>query len=287
VTIAAGFRFNHGALLCADTEITHGTEQKTTGSKIIPVHFATNGGSKAIFTFAGPVHYAKMAIQQCQHALATAPTERMGRSGMLDIISEELQKFHIKHIYKHPYYQMTGGPDFNLILGLLSPHEGSGLYETSDEAVIEITTVDRYACIGGGGVLARYVVSWLLIHPFLKLGDITSIATHMLREVKNWVPGCGKSSELIVLNDDGDMSNVAGMDISHIDPVADAFSSFFWGLFLETCDLSSPETAITNRLDMFRTTIAAMRRNLQAQDREQPEIRKVIKILSERNTRTF
>ena len=35
VTIAAGFKFNGGILLCADTEQTHGGVLKVSGSKLI------------------------------------------------------------------------------------------------------------------------------------------------------------------------------------------------------------------------------------------------------------
>jgi 20S proteasome alpha/beta subunit len=285
VTIAAGFSFSHGTLLCADTEITHGWELKSIGSKILPFHFASNGGSKVVFTFSGAVHYAKMAVQQCVRALAACDSTSMGRQRIVELIAEELHKFHVKHIYKHPLYMSSGGPDFNLIFAAWSQHEGAGLYETSDEAVIEVTNQDMYALSGSGSVLAKYVVSLLVRHPFLKLEEITTTATHMLAEVKRRVPGCGGHSELLVLHENGDMSNVAGFDISHVISFGEHFHSSFWGLFLEACDPSTPDKQISERFDMFRDVIDAMReqRKKELED-PRPEMRKLIQALSERKT---
>jgi len=285
VTIAAGFKFHGGTLLCADTEITHGWELKSVGSKILPVDFASNGGSKAVFTFSGAVHYAKMAIQQCTRTLAACDSTCMGRQRMVGLIAEELHKFHIKHIYKHPLYMRSGGPDFNLIFAVWSQHEGVGLYETSDEAVIEITNQDIYALMGSGAVLAKYVVTLLVRHPFLKLEDIATAATHMLAEVKRWVPGCGGHSELLALRDNGEMSNVAGFDVSHVVEFGEQFHSSFWGLFLEACDPSTPDQQISERFDGFRRVVNGMREHRKQElEDPRPEMRKLIKVLSERKT---
>lgn len=285
MTIAAGFKFSGGTLLCADTEITHGWELKTVGSKILPVHFASNGGSKAVFTFSGNVAYAKMFIQQCIRILAACDSTSMGRQKIVETVAEQLHNFRAKHIYRHPLYVNSGAPDFDLIFAIWSQHEGSGLYETSDAAVVETTNQDMYALSGAGSVLAKYVVSMLVQHPFFKLQDITTTATYMLGEVKRWVPGCGGHSELLVLDEYGDMSNVAGFDISHVAAFGEEFHSSFWGLFLEACDPSTPDHEMAKRFDMFKMVIEAMREQRRRETEEpRPEMRKLIKVLSERKT---
>jgi hypothetical protein len=211
----------------------------------------------------------------------------MGRQRIVDTIAEELHKFHTKHIYKHPLYMSSGGPDFSLILALWSQYEGTGLYETSDEAVIEITNQDMYALSGSGAVLAKYVVTLLARHPFFKLEDITTIATHMLSEVKRWVPGCGGHSELLVLDENGEMSSVAGFDISHVVGFGEEFHSAFWGLFLEACDPSTSDKQMGQRFEMFRSVIDAMREHRKRDLADpRPEMRELIKALSERKTQT-
>ncbi len=42
MTIAAGFRFSDGLLLCADTQITHTSYMKLNDSKIVAIDFASN-----------------------------------------------------------------------------------------------------------------------------------------------------------------------------------------------------------------------------------------------------
>src|SRR5690242_15446901 len=58
VTIAAGFRFADGVLLCADTQITYEGIAKVSGTKILPFEFKRSG-VKVVFTFSGDVSYAK------------------------------------------------------------------------------------------------------------------------------------------------------------------------------------------------------------------------------------
>jgi len=69
VTIAAGFRFADGVVLCADTQITYQGVAKVSGTKIFPFEFKRNG-SRAVFTFSGDLKYAKGGITKCVRAIA-------------------------------------------------------------------------------------------------------------------------------------------------------------------------------------------------------------------------
>ena len=138
MTIACGLKFSEGVLVSADTEMTYGGELKDRASKIFAYEFESNGGGRAVFTYSGAAHYAKMAIQECERVLRQKPEEEMTRLGMLNAVGNHLYEFHHRHIYKHPFYQAIGGPDFSLILSLWSRHDGLGLYETSGDAMIEV-----------------------------------------------------------------------------------------------------------------------------------------------------
>jgi 20S proteasome alpha/beta subunit len=282
LTIACGLKFAEGVLVCADTEMSYGGELKARATKIFAYEFESNGGSKAIFTYSGAAHYAKMLIQQCEYILQQQPPERMARQGMLNIIQNELYKFHHKHIYKHPQYQMVGGPDFWLVLALWSPTDGLAIYESSDEAIVEVTDSDMYACIGAGATLARYLLHSLMMHPYLKLADVSTIGTFVLAEVKAWIQGCGGGSELIAIRKDGDLSGIGWFDISHVDPFSEVFQQSMKQLFLRACDLEERDEEITQHMNALAMQIDSLRNHLRTENRRNLGLRDLVDALTKR-----
>ena len=93
MTVAAGFRFADGLLICADSRITYGTEFKSRGSKIFPYRFKASG-NKAIFTFSGDVAHARMCIQKAGRALADSPSDSWTLEMMHDTLAEQVHEFH-------------------------------------------------------------------------------------------------------------------------------------------------------------------------------------------------
>jgi len=282
VTSACGLKFSEGVLICADTEMSYGGELKAQGIKIFPYEFDSNGGSRAIFAYSGATHYAKMLIQQCEYVLQRQLPDKMTRQGMLDTIKDELCKFHHEHIYKHPQYQMIGGPDFWLVVALWSPTDGLGVYESSDDAIVEVTDSDMYAAIGAGAMLARYLLHSLMMHAYLKVADIATVATFVLAEVKAWIQGCGGGSELVILKNDGELSGIGWFDISHIDPFSEVFQQSMKQLFLRACDLEAPDGEITEHIQMLATQIDGLRNRFRTESEKNSGARALMKALTTR-----
>lgn len=282
MTIACGLRFSEGVLICADTEMSYGGELKAQATKIFIYEFESNGGSRAIFTYSGAAHYAKMMIQECEYILQRQPPEKMTRQGMLDTIKNELYKFQHKHIYKHPQYQMIGGPDFWLTVALWSPSDGLAVYESSDDAIVEVTDSDMYACIGAGATLARYLLHSLMMHPYLKVADIATVATFVLAEVKAWIQGCGGGSELVVIRNDGELSGVGWFDISHIDPFSEVFQRSIKQLFVKACDLEEPDEEITEQIKALGMQIDGLRNHFRTENEKNSGMRTLMKALATR-----
>lgn len=259
MTIAAGFRFAEGVLICADTEISAGTA-KYQASKIFAYDFVSNGSnSKAVFAFSGSVHYAQMAIQRCQRALSARPQDKMTRGGMADTIADSLHSFHMKYVLKHPEYRLPGGPDFWLVIGLWSPDDGLGLYDTEGAAIREIGFREFYSCTGVGRDLGRYLLRHVMPHPHLKLADVTVAALHMLRDVKTAISGCGGTSEMLVIKEDGFISEPGAVDISHAYGEMEHFDATYKHLLLAACDLDTKDENVRERLDGLWMAIEAMR----------------------------
>ena len=119
MTIAAGFRFADGLLLCADTQLTVAQFAKLSGSKIVPIDFESNGGSKVVFALTGSVPYAHMAIEHCRRALAAQPPEQMASADIALTIEDTLEGFCQDHLYKHPAFE-RGELPVQMLVGVWS-----------------------------------------------------------------------------------------------------------------------------------------------------------------------
>ena len=242
MTIACGLKFSEGVLVSADTEMTYGGELKDRASKIFAYEFESNGGGRAVFTYSGAAHYAKMAIQECERVLRQKPEEEMTRLGMLNAVGNHLYEFHHRHI-PAPFYQAIGGPDFSLILSLWSRRDGLGLYETSGDAMIEVVDDDMYACTGAGETLARYLLHSLMMRPHHSLVDIRTDQQHSYSAtVKSWVPGCGGGSGVDILWQKKATGGIGWIRYVHVNPLSQAFQQSMKQLFLRACNLEQLPT---------------------------------------------
>jgi hypothetical protein len=69
---------------------------------------------------------------------------------------------------------MPGGPDFWLIVGIWSPKDSLGLYETADAVVTEVSDGDKFAMTGIGATLGRYLAKPMMLHSGYSMSDIYS-----------------------------------------------------------------------------------------------------------------
>ena len=260
MTIAAGIRFAKGILICADSEITYGTEYKGKGSKIWPYKFKKSG-NKAIFTFSGTVALCKQCIQKIARELASAQPSSL--SDMEKTLSTKVDEFHQQYVFKHPHFGYESGPSMNLIAALWSAEEGKlGLFQSEGPNVFEVTDKEKMAITGSGGTFAQYIAGPLVPHDRMKLTDVITAAVYAIKEAKDNVPGCGKGSELIAITEDGHIGNAGYLHSSHVEDFAASFENGIKHLFVETCDLDTPEKQVKERLDGLWMVIQSTRNYL-------------------------
>jgi hypothetical protein len=214
VTIAIGFRFDGGALFCADTKFTGAMVLQD--SKIYAQPYGSQ--AKSIFVIAGNVAYARMAVRQCESAIAqlTHPTLRE----MAAVIEEQLLDVHRKHIFPHPDRGLVGGPDFWLLIGLWSPVDGLGTYYTAQTA---LSPFDAYYCVGSGDYLAHYLIKPKYEGLQHTLKQVTVIACTTLIEIKSYDADCGGDSQFRILDNDGWLGQMQQYKVS----TAETFSKKF------------------------------------------------------------
>lgn len=269
MTIAAGFRFAEGLLICADSEITHGDQLKKTGSKIFPYEFKKSG-NKAVFTYSGDVFLSKQCIRRIAHALAVHQN-KMALTEMFEVVEKQVYEFHADYIFKHPHYHYNSGPQVNLIVGVWSATDKAlALYQTNEHSLIEIPDIEPFAVTGNGQSFAAYIIKPLVPHEHMKLSDLVTVATYAIKEAKDNVPYVGKSTELITINQNGEIGNIGWLSSSHVESFTEAFAMAIKHLFVETCDLDCPDDQLQKRFESLWAVIMATRQHL-TRERKQGE----------------
>ena len=211
MTIAAGFNFTDGVLICADTK--HSGGLRLFASKVFVKDDYANG-SKSVFAYAGDMGYSRMGIQHCEAAIAKTP--RADSATLRSKVESEIAKLHREHIYRHPNFK-TGMLCVKLVIGLWSPIDGLRTYNTQDSQVMEFP---GYALAGTGDYLGHYLIRPQYVDSSSPLEIVTSIAATALASIKEFDDDCGGRTYLVVLRKDGTISPLSKLDTSRREDVA-------------------------------------------------------------------
>jgi len=247
MTIAAGFRFSDGILLCADTQHTYPGAMKLHASKIVRASFAAQGGTLMAAAISGNVPYAHMAVSHCERAILKKAPVQMNSVELVLAVEDALEDFHQRHVYGHPGFQRAGGPDFQLLVALW-PHADKNLtlLVSNDSAV---TQVIDYECVGSGSFLAHYLIPTIFRHSKMGLKDTVNIAVHVLRETKDYVDTCGGGSEFIVITKDGKFSPPGYMQISSGESLSRVYREAMRRLYVYAADLDRDKGELRKEFD--------------------------------------
>ena len=206
MTIAAGFLFNGGLLLCSDTQYTG--HIKLMGSKILPHEYSD--GSKSAFITVGHRMYSRMTVQLLEYSIEDlAPSER-SLSKIHTALVAGIQGLYKGHIFKHPRKEDIG---VQLLIGIWSMADKEiGFFSTEETAVARMY---GYDCLGSGESFAQRIIrpkykrtSHIGEKPKHTEQEVREIASQALKETKTYDAYCGGDDECLILKDDGGMSPV-------------------------------------------------------------------------------
>jgi 20S proteasome alpha/beta subunit len=216
MTIAMGFKFAEGILLCADTQHTYEGLMKTHRTKVYFYDFPNNG-SKVAFAFAGSVEYAKTAIQRLSKGIESIGKGEMDINAVRDDTQKILEGIYSRNVFPHPQFGYGGGPAFSLLIACFAGRKyGSRLFSSQESLICEVQ--DPYICLGAGAYLAEYLLK-RKFNTGMSLCEAAGLALGVLKEVKDHVDGCGGYRELVYLRHDGSDGQV--LDPDGITPLSD------------------------------------------------------------------
>ncbi len=255
MTVAAGFRFDEGLMLCTDTKHTYSGAMKLQSPKIFKTEYAS--GLKTAFCIVGSVRYCKMIVQKCESALATLAPEETSKIEVKTVVETILLTAFQEHLYKHPDFS-KGPLSVSFLIGVWSPVDGIGFYSTEDTAINELF---GYECLGQGSYLGHYLLRGLF-RDNLSIEEVSLLATHMLIQTKNYDDSCGGDSQFIWFRRDGTVSDIAYFDISQNENYSQWTENARKLIFYDIPNLKLTEAEFQSRIRAHTSHLEAIRENL-------------------------
>ena len=250
MTIAAGFQFNGGILICADRQYS-GSSIKFFDTKIIHSSVSVVDSDdvvepmQTVIAMSGTDGYMQTVADKIEMALADACTNaKNGCVNEVEAIEDALVEAYKKHIYPHPHYGYTTGPAVELLIGVWTKGSNARIFRTAETSVNELTFCDPCVFVGSGSDVARYAIRPLMelgrnLHNVLTRDECILIATHALRVAKQNDVYCGGDSEFAVLYDSGEIGGVAQGKIETLESYSETFDVILRRLFFSIADVDS------------------------------------------------
>jgi 20S proteasome alpha/beta subunit len=251
MTIAIGMVYNFGVLLCADTQ--HETYTlKTHGPKV--GSFPCPGGIVA-YAMAGHWPFAKAAVQKCEKELKKRPKESIP-----DVLEEVLEREFRKQVFQHPSATSDHSLQYWFVLSTWSADDGLKLYTTWQTSFHEVEGLE---CIGVGQDVAQYIIK-PSYYPRMSEQEALIVSTYALARAKEFVPGCGGHSQVLLMNQqDGSIRRPRPDTIQHHEKRLVDCDLQMRNLLLAATNLDLNENDFEGSLAAFNGSVRLLRRECQ------------------------
>jgi 20S proteasome alpha/beta subunit len=250
LSIAAGFNFSDGVMLCADTR--HTGMQALYASKIFRKEYPN--GAKSVFAVSGNnLAYFRMAVQECEYALGVLDAASQSTQRQMRVqVEDALKRIDEDHVQRDKENRK-----FSFVVCLYSPLEGGTLklYQTDESAIFE---APGYVCVGAGEYLAHYLIR-PMYQQGLSLEQVSTIAISALIRVKEYDALCGGRSEFIVVKNDGTTSEIGAFDIDQGEYLSEEFDRAARPLFLLLGNPALDEEEFRKAVNNFVRSIQNLR----------------------------
>lgn len=249
MTIAAGFCFNGGVLLCSDSQFTIGNA-KIDGMKIGRME---GSWGQALAVCAGNVDYATAAFQECQRR----QEYKDFKDDPIAILATTLEDYYRRNVWQNPYLS-SGGIDFDMLWAVRLKHDSRArLYRLHETAFRELGAFD---CIGAGEDIARDIASFMH-HANMPVEYAVGLAGYCISLAKRKAAFCGgKTIVRLLMNGetlDETLNDKLERLLFHMENMSGWFmwqsQKFLMGHFL------SDDATFDRQIDVFKSRLEHLR----------------------------
>jgi len=239
MTIAAGFSYQGGILLCADTQHEAGAA-KTYSAKIGMIHcpFGDIG-----YAYAGHTEFALSAKEHCAKKLKTISDPDRVIPELERILAREYRKT----VYTHPDRLTDGMIQYSLLFSVRTKTSETWLYSAHETALHEEPEVK---CIGLGSDVANSIMRSTYT-PHLTEAQAIYLATYALSQVCKYVPGCGGPLHILVLRSNGTSDFISPHKIAAIQAATEDFEVRAQRLLYAALNQQMPDNAFEQEVKSF------------------------------------
>ena len=202
MTVATGFVYDDGLVLCADTKVDYavkGNESK------LPFLTFDNGRCALQFAIASSdINFAKSAITRCAEAIEKMDFSVATIDGIKNKAEFSLGEFYRDHIYTHPD-RMPTQLYLQMLVGIWWRNE-TRLYMLHETVLLR---VEKYECIGAGEYLSKYLIKqYEKANPGrFSLADAAMLATYCVEEACEYDDRCGGEAEIMIMRNSGECNS--------------------------------------------------------------------------------
>jgi 20S proteasome alpha/beta subunit len=212
MTIAAGFKCSDGFVLCADTEITYADLYKESRAKLRASRLPN---CDLYWAICGDVDFVNMLMGKIVEAVEECPNN-------MREIRAEIERICIEVSNAYPNYQQ---PQIPLLI-----HEPDTanikLFKLSGPVV---SPVSDSVCVGTGQPLASYLIG-SIYRRTMTMKKVGVLATYALTHVKRHAFGCGGASQIVMIDNDGNITPFMTKGPGEHNPEQEDFEKYVIGL---------------------------------------------------------
>lgn len=257
MTVAVGFMCTDGIVLAADREVST-PSLKFEGPKAWYYRYPPDAAQPTLkvgIVGAGDYSFIKFAAERIDGQLREW-IQGHGQASMDEVnglIQGVINDIHLNHLY--PVGQPYERPTIDLLIGI---RLHTGRIRLARTSLTAITKVQNYEAIGIGSDLANFLVTRLYS------GRVTATtaafwATQVLMHAKDYVPGCGGKSDVVVIFQAGNAGFVKQDTIHKNEQFLTAFESAIQPVFFGGSDPTVDDRAFVARVDELATRLKALR----------------------------
>jgi 20S proteasome alpha/beta subunit len=249
MTIAAGFTFANGVMLCADTLHT-GWGHTVLESKMSRTDCSIGS---VVFAFAGHQSFAKAAITTCHRALKAASED----DDLFDLLSRTTADEYYRLVLSVPTHAGDAQFHYRLLIGARYPWGDTQLFSTEQHS---LSRCADYTCIGDGESLALYLLR-SLYSPNMELHNARIALTHVMAKVKSFIANCGGPTQFQILTSDN-KNEVASYELLRLESIFRDIDDRVAALLIAFSDARLTVSEVAERLVDFERYLINRRGSL-------------------------
>ena len=275
MTVAVGFMCTDGIVLAADREVSTAS-LKIDGPKVWYFRYPPNATHPVLrvgVAGAGDYAFIKYASELIDRQLRDW-VEQHGQATMDEvnaIVQGVINDIHHNHLY--PIGQPHERPNIDLLIGISI---SDGRIRLARSSLTSITNVCDYEAVGIGSDLANFIVK----RSYKSRVTVTNAvfwAAQVLMHAKHYVPGCGGSSDVVVLFKGFGAGLVKQNTISNHERFLNDFESVIQPVLFGGANPTVDDQAFAAMVDDLAVRLKALR-NVGFIQKQAEQVRQDIKI---------